>query len=63
MSFPVSIPRAHIVYVTHSFHYLRLLSSHVNVSYVLYYELLKGRDHIVDFFAFCLTYNMDYFND
>lgn len=48
----------------HSFLYcLRLLSLHVSVSYILCYELLKGRDHILDFFALCFTYNMDYFND
>lgn len=25
--------------------------------------LLKGRDHILDFSAFCFTCNMDYFKD
>lgn len=63
MSFPISIPRARVVYITHSFYYLRLLSSLVNVSYVLYCELLKGIDHIVVFLAFCFTYSTDYCND
>lgn len=63
MSIPSSIPRAFMAYIIHSFYCHRLLSFHVNVSCVLCYELLKGRDHILDFFALCFTYNMDYFND
>ena len=63
MSIPSSVPRTFMVYITHSFYCHRLLSWHVNVAYVLCYELLKGRDHILDFFALCFTYNMDYFRD
>lgn len=63
MSVPSSVARALMVYITHSFYCHRLLSLHVSVSCVLCSELLEGRDHILDFFALCVTYNMGYSHD
>lgn len=63
MRFPSSIPRVFMVCITRSFYCLRFLSFHVSASSVLYYECFNGRDHTLDFFALCFTYNLDYFSD